>query len=473
MQDDSIKTKVHFIGINGSGISGVACIAKQRGFEVDGCDLKTEINNYTQQLLDNNINISNGHNVEHLKDIDIVVLSPALLYKDKYKQIEETNVAMETKKTIKWQQFLGEYIMKDKNVVAVAGTHGKTTTTSLVALFLEKANFDPTVFVGGIVKEWGTTYRVGNSDYYICEGDEYDGNFLYYNPKYIILNNLEMEHPERFKNIEDYTNNFKQFLYTVQNDGKIVFNYDDLNLKNLILSMMNFFEEKNVQIIGYTFNEKIEKNSKVKLIKAKKEKEKLVVNGVELKHHLLGEHNAKNISAASILALELGVDIDTIKSVLKNFCGSKRRIDLVFHDNRIKLYDDYAHHHTQIKCTLEAIKEIVDNNEKIIAVLEPHLISRIKNNVQEYNNALLIADYPIVTKVFKSRESFMDDIDVKSLLNNDKVECIDDFDNVVERIKTIISNDKNDKFSVIVMGAGNSYKITEKLKKLFTESKNK
>ena len=118
MQDGSIKTKVHFIGINGSGISGVACIAKQRGFEVDGCDLKTEINNYTQQLLDNNINISNGHNVEHLKDIDIVVLSPALLYKDKYKQIEETNVAMETKKTIKWQQFLGEYIMKDKNVVA-------------------------------------------------------------------------------------------------------------------------------------------------------------------------------------------------------------------------------------------------------------------------------------------------------------------------------------------------------------------
>lgn len=472
MQNNN-KTKIHFIGINGSGISGVACIAKQRGFNVDGCDLKTEINNYTQQLLDNDINILNGHNAEHLKDVDIVVLSPALLYKDKYKQIEETKVAMETKKTMKWQQFLGEYIMKDKKVIAVAGTHGKTTTTSLVALFLEKANFDPTVFIGGIVKEWGTTYRVGHSDYYVCEGDEYDGNFLYYNPKYIILNNLEMEHPERFKDIEDYTNNFKQFLYTIQNNGKIIFNYDDLNLRNLVLSLMDFFETKNTEIIGYTFNEIIEENTKIKIIKVKKEKGKVVINGVELKHNLLGGHNAKNISAASILALELGVNANNIEDVLKNFCGSKRRIDLVFDDNNIKLYDDYAHHHTQIKCTLEAIKEIIDDNEKIIAVLEPHLISRIKNNAKEYEDALLIADYPIVTKVFKSRESFMDDIDVKSLLNNDKIEYIEDFEDVIKKITTIISNDKNDKFSVIVMGAGNSYKITEKLKKLFTESKNK
>ena len=114
------KTKVHFIGITGSGISGVACIAKQNGFDVDGCDLNGDINNYTQQLLDNNIKILSPHDPEHIKDADIVVLTPALLYKDKYKQIEETRIAMETKNTMKWQKFLSDYIMKDKNVIAVA-----------------------------------------------------------------------------------------------------------------------------------------------------------------------------------------------------------------------------------------------------------------------------------------------------------------------------------------------------------------
>lgn len=465
------KVKVHFIGINGSGISGVACIAKQKGFDVDGCDLKTEVNNYTQQLLDNNINIFNGHNSKHLENIDIVVLSPALLYKDKYKDIEETKIAMETKTTIKWQKFLGDYIMKNKNVVAVAGTHGKTTTTTLLALMLEKANFDPTVFVGGVVKEWGTTYRVGNSDYYVCEGDEYDGNFLNYYPKFLILNNLEMEHPERFKDFIDYQENFKKFLKTVQNNGKIVFNYDDLNLKNLIFSMMDNFNKRGIKIIGYTFYNNLSDNYNIKIIPIKCDKNKVIINNEIIQHNLLGEHNAKNIAAASILALELGVNIQIIIDLLKDFYGSKRRIDLIFGDDRIKLYDDYAHHHTQVKCTLEAIKENINSDEKIIAILEPHLISRIKNNVKEFVDALLIADYPIVTKIFKSRESFMDDIDVKSLLNNDKIDYIEENDDIFNKVKEIIINNKNIKFSIIVMGAGNSYKIADKLKKYFAESK--
>ena len=467
------KTKVHFIGITGSGISGVACIAKQNGFDVDGCDLNGDINNYTQQLLDNNIKILSPHDPEHIKDADIVVLTPALLYKDKYKQIEETRIAMETKTTIKWQKFLGDYIMKDKNVIAVAGTHGKTTTTTLVSLILEKANFDPTVFVGGVVKEWGTTYRVGKSDYYVCEGDEYDGNFLYYHPKFVILNNLEMEHPERFKDFEDYKNIFKQFLLTIRNNGKIVFNYDDINLRNLILSMFDNLNEKEIKIIGYTFNGEISNNSEIKIINVKREKGKIILNDNIIQHNLLGEHNNRNIAIATILALELGVNIKIIQDLLKNFYGSKRRIDLVFNSDKIKLYDDYAHHHTQVKCTIQAIKDnIVDsNNEKIIAILEPHLISRIKNNTKEFVDALLLADHPIVTKIFKSRESFMADIDVESLLNNDRIDYIENYDDILNKIKEIIANNKDQKFDIVVMGAGNSYKITEQLKNYFISSR--
>ncbi len=461
------KTSVHFIGINGSGISGVACIAKNRGFDVTGCDLN-EVGDYTTQLINNNIKISVGHDVEHLKNVDIVVLSPALLYKDKYKTIEETRVAMETRKTIKWQKFLGEYIMNNQNVIAVSGTHGKTTTTTLIGLMLERDNFDPTVFVGGVVKEWNQTYRVGSSDYYVCEGDEYDGNFLNYNPKYVILNNLEMEHPERFKDFDEYKKNFYDFLKTMQANGKLVFYYDDENILELVLSLSDFFKEKNIKLIGYTFNTKLKKiPSNINLVKVKKEKNRIVINGETIEYSLLGGHNTKNISIASILALELGVKIQVIKDVVKNFSGSKRRMDLLFSDDKVRLYDDYAHHHTQINCTLKAIKDSLDKDEEMIAVLEPHLISRIKNNTEEYRKALLLAEYPIVTKIYKSRESFMDDIDVVKLLNNRNIDYIEDYEKVIDKVVDIIKSNRDKRFAVVVMGAGNSYKIANRLKETF------
>ncbi|HSQ97269.1 MAG TPA: Mur ligase family protein [Rickettsiales bacterium] len=461
------KINVHFIGINGCGISGVACIAKSRGFEVSGCDIG-ESSNYSAQLTENNIQTFVGHHAEHLKNIDVVVVSPALLYKDKYKEIEETKVAMESRKTIKWQRFLGEYIMNRQNIVAVAATHGKTTITSLVGLMLERGGFDPTVFVGGVVKEWNKTYRVGESNYYVCEGDEYDGNFLNYFPKYVILNNIEMEHPERFANYEEYENNFKNFLETVQENGKIVFYYDDENVYNLITSMLDTFRKKNIKLVGYTFNTRLKKVlSDIKLVKVKKGKNKVVINDETIEYGILGGHNTKNISVASILAMEMGVKIQAIKDIAKSFTGSKRRMDLIFSDNRIKLYDDYAHHHTQIMCTLTALKENLDKKEELIAILEPHLISRIKDNTEEYKKALLLSNYPIVTKVFKSRESFMKDIDIKKLLDDDKIMYIEDFEKVVEKVKEIISKNPEKKFSIIIMGAGNSYKIATSLKELF------
>lgn len=464
------KINVHFIGINGSGISGVACIAKNKGFDVSGCDL-SEKSNYTDQLIDNNINVSVGHNVDHLKGVDIVVVSPALLYKNKYKDIEETKTAMETRKTIKWQKFLGEYIMNRQNIVAVAATHGKTTITSLIGLMLERGGFDPTVFVGGIVKEWNKTYRVGESNYYVCEGDEYDGNFLNYFPKYVILNNIEMEHPEIFADYKEYENNFRNFLETVQENGKIVFYYDDENTYNLIISMLDIFRKKNIKLVGFTFNTRLKKVlSDIKLVKVKKGENKVIINDEVIEYSILGGHNTKNISAASIMAMELGIKIQAIKDVANSFTGSKRRMDLVFSNDKIKLYDDYAHHHTQISCTLKALKDNLGKNEELIAVLEPHLISRIKNNVKEYKEALLIAKYPIVTKVFKSREIFLPDLDTKTLLNNDKIMCIESFEDVVNKTKQIIAENPKKKFSIIVMGAGNSYKITCSLKDLFLKS---
>ena len=466
MQFDSL----YFVGAGGIGMAALERYYLAKGYRVAGYDLTPS--QLTSQLA------SEGVEMYYDESADLI---PSYCRDPKKTLVVYTPAVPETHAGLRYFRENGFEVVKRAQLLGIithnslglcfSGTHGKTTTTSLIALMLEQGNFDPTVFVGGIVKEWGTTYRVGNSDYYVCEGDEYDGNFLNYYPKYVILNNLEMEHPERFANIDDYIDNFRNFLYTIQKDGTIVFNYDDENLKNLISSMMNFFEDNNIKVIGYTFNDNTQTNSKLNIIKVDKDKNKVVINGEEFKHNLLGEHNAKNITVATILALELGVNIEDIRKILKKFCGSKRRIDLVFSDNRIKLYDDYAHHHTQIKCTLEAIKENIDKDTKLIAVLEPHLISRIKNNVKEYNDALLIADYPIITKVFKSRESFMADLDVKSLLNNDNIEYIENFDDVIKHINSILLNNKNHKFAIVVMGAGNSYKIAEALKQEFASIK--
>jgi UDP-N-acetylmuramate--alanine ligase len=461
--------KIHFVGINGSGISGVACIAKNKGYDIDGCDGKAE-GDYTKQLLDNNIKIYEGHNKEHLKGKDMVVLSPALLYKDKWKDIEELKFAADSGiQVIKWQKFLGDYIMKGGNVVSICGTHGKTTTTTLTALMFEKGGFDPNVMVGGEVKEWKQNYRVGNSDWYVLESDEYDSNFIDYHPKYIILNNLEMEHPECFKDFTEYVNNFENFLLTIQNNGKIVFNYDDNNSFDLILKLYDKLKKKNVEIIGYTMNNIStnipQQSNEIKIYIVQNNKNSITINDEKIEFKVLGEHNIKNITISSIMAIECGISVDAIRFVVNNFTGSKRRLDLIFENDRVKIYDDYAHHHTQIQTTIQALKDNLNDGEKIIAILEPHLISRIAQNVKEYNEYMHIADYPIVTKIYKSRESFMPNPDVPAMLGDATIEYIENFDDVVIRVKSILTTDKNN-FRILVMGAGYSYQLAIKLRDL-------
>ncbi|MDR2526540.1 MAG: UDP-N-acetylmuramate--L-alanine ligase [Rickettsiales bacterium] len=466
--------KIHFIGINGSGISGVACIAKNKGHDVDGCDIKVD-GDYTKQLLKNNIKIECGHKVEHLNDKDLVVITPALLYNKQYEKINEAKFAMDTMPTIKWQKFLGDYITKKQNVVVISGTHGKTTTTTLTALMLENDDKDPTVMVGGEVKEWKQNYRVGNSNWYVLEGDEYDGNFLNYSPRYLLINNLEMEHPECFNGFDDYFNNFKNLIKKIQKNGKIVFNYDDENIVNLINETMDIITKNKIKLTAYTFenakhlkttnksrkNEKIDNDIKIYFVE--KGNHLIKIDGEIFEYNLIGEHNIKNITSATITSMECGVRVSAIKKTLKNFNGAKRRLDRIFKDDRTEIYDDYAHHHTQVEITIQALKNILEKNEKIIAILEPHLISRITQNTKEYAKALHLSDYPIITKVYKSREAFMSDVDVKKIINDEKIEYIEDFDDVIERVFKILKEDDKSKFKILVMGAGHSYKLTEKI----------
>lgn len=454
------KEKIHFLGINGSGMAGVACLTKKMGYEVNGCDLNP-IGNYTKQLQDLNIDVMTGQSKEHIKNIDILVVSAAVFFQNRHKDMDEITYAMDKGiKILKWQEFIDKYLAKDQDFVGICGTHGKTTTTTFVADLLEDLGQDPSVIIGGINSRWGTSYRYGKGKYFVCESDEYGNNFWEYHPKYIIINNIEMEHPEFFKTFEDYLINFENFIRNIKNDGTIIFNADDKNIITVLNDAKDYLTKKNVKIIGYSLNNAAIDGYNIHNITITKNSFILQNNTYALQD-IVGEHNLKNAVASVLLMLDLGFDYDSINKFLKKLKLPKRRMEKIFDDGNIKLYDDYAHHHTQIYFNLKTLKENVEPNEKIIAIWEPHMISRFVQNSKEHIEYMEIADYPIITEFYKSREINLEVPDMKSYLKNTKIKYIEKFDDVIEEVKKILKKEK--KVSIVVMGAGRSYRLSENL----------
>jgi UDP-N-acetylmuramate--alanine ligase len=466
---------IHFLGINGSGIVGVACLTKLNGFTVSGCDM-IAASNYSHQLEELDIKVEIGHSPDHLKGIDVLVISAAVLFNDKYKEISEI---MEAKKrgipVLKWQEFLDKYLIKkEQDLIAICGTHGKTSTTTIMSNLLEYLNCKPSAIIGGINPKWSTNFKYDSGKYFVCEADEYSGNFHAYHPKYIIFNNIEMEHPEYFMNYNIYEQNFIDFFKNIKKDGAIIFNHDDRNSLNTILNSKNIFVEKNTKIIGFSTN------------KIKSDYDFIQLNHYELSHknnsftfnnveydmkYMMGLHNIYNNMSILSLIEELKIKGD-VKGGIENAVLPKRRMEVILDNNRIRLYDDYAHHHTQIFYNMSAVKSSKNIDEKIIVVLEPHLISRFSQNSREYLNYLGMADYSIITKFYKSRESFLPDLDMdKYLTDNTKTLYIEEFVDVVEKIDEImnLSENKDIKFNIVVMGAGNSYKLSKLLENRYVE----
>mgnify|MGYP001026327780 CR=1 FL=1 len=460
-----MSKNIHFIGINGSGLVGVACLAKENGFNISGCDLSKK-GNYSKQLEDLNIDVEVGQSPEHLKGIDKLVVSSAVFFKDKYKNIPEIMEALKQNIEItRWQDFLDKELAKNKDLICVSGTHGKTTTTTIVATMLDVLNSDPTVVIGGINKKWNKNYRNGKGKYFVCEADEYGNNFTYYHPKYIIINNIEMEHPEFFQDLEGYKQNFINFIRNIRDFGTIVFNGDDNNIVDILEKEKDYLKNKNIKLIAYITDENNRKNDNIKYNFLKFDNNEFILENKKYKTNdgLCGEHNFRNASVAILLLEELGFEYKNIYNCLLECELPKRRMEKVFVNDRFSVYDDYAHHHTQIFYNLKTLKNNINKNEKIIAVLEPHLISRYKENSEEYNKYMEIADYPIITKFFKSREIDLPDLDMKDYLNGTNIEYIIDFNEVVNRIKEIINIEKTKKMHIVIMGAGLSYKLTEKI----------
>jgi len=455
---------VHFMGIGGSGIASIAVIAKKSGFIVTGCDYNETC--YSDILRNNEIDIETGHDEAHLEGIDILAVSPAVF--DINPNHPEVIEARKRGILMTWQAFMGKYLQDDKYVIAVAGTHGKSTTTVLAGLTLEAGGLDPLVEAGTIYRPWGGGFRMSDSKYFVCEADEFNNNFLNYSPSLMIINNIEMDHPEFFNNFTEFKEAFKNFIRNIKLPGTLVVNEESEGVREVLTEMKEWFLENPIKVIGYYIKEKFDfpfdLEYKGEINNIDKEGVNFNVWGekviADFNLGLLGEYNVSNALGVLCAAFELDITLETLKEVFHNYKGVGRRTELVEEVSGIKVFDDYGHHPTAISAVLDTLKKVYPN-QKVYAVVEPHQISRLRLFPNEFIEALSKADEAIVTKSYIGREinKHLEPVDMNALINkveSDKACYIEEFNEVAE----IIALKARTGDIVIVFGAGNSYKLT-------------
>lgn len=411
--------KLHFMGIGGSGMSGVAYLAEKMGFKVTGCDLE-ENTAYKKGIF-------KGHDPKHLEGVDLLVVSPAIYYQNKNNpellEGEKINIV------VTWEEFLGKYLSKNKKTICVAGTHGKSTTAAMVGKLLYDAEMDPSVIVGAKIPQWNGNARFGNGKYIVIEADEFNDNFLHYSPEIIILNNIEFDHPDYFGSVEDVFLSFKKFTSNLTGEKILIYNADSEGVQKLLTNI----DTSNIQLIPYS------------LKKAK----------INFSLKVPGSHNISNALGVIELGEVLGIPVDLIKESIEDFTGIGRRMELISGPSDVKVYDDYAHHPTAIKATLEALREVYPK-AKIWAIDEPHGFARTKALLSLYKGCFDNADEVMIGPIFKARDSEnfgMTPEIVAKESNHPRAKGFESF----ELIKEILEKEIKHGDVIIVMGAGKSY----------------
>ena len=456
------KETIHFIGIGGIGMSGLSLIMKAKGFKIQGSDIA--INKNIEKLKKNNVKIFIGHKKQNIKDVTIVVISSAI------KKNNQELIEAQRKKLpiIKRGKMLANLVSLMRNIVVV-GSHGKTTTTSLVSSIFEKTKLDPTIINGGIINSIKGTAKLGKSDWSILEADESDGSFIHISPTYSIITNIDREHMDFYKSIKDLKNYFLKFIKKVPSFGKSFICVDDKINNELIRSIKN----KNF----YTYGTKSNANFLIKNIKQEKQyskfdlfvslpnQKKLVLKNFKVP--LLGIHNIRNSTAAIAVAFTVGISPSNIKKGLINFKGVQRRFNKIFSYNKIDFYDDYAHHPTEIRSVLEGVKNVHNKCEKV-CIFQPHRISRLKDLRKEFSESFKDADIVILCPIYNAGEKmklgFSYDNFAKEIMKNSKVKLFL-VNNNIQLAKFLKKNMYGDKI-VIGMGAGSISNWIKKLPEL-------
>ena len=452
---------IHFIGIGGIGMSGLSLIMKGKGFKVQGSDIV--INKNIERLKKEKIKIFIGQKKQNLRDATIVVISSAI----KNNNLELIEAKKRKIPIISRGKMLAHIVSLMKNIV-VTGSHGKTTTTSLIASIFQKTNLDPTIINGGVINSLQSTVKLGRSDWSILEADESDGSFIHVPSTYSIITNIDREHMDFYQSMDQLKQYFVNFINNVPSFGKVFICLDDRVNYELIKKI------KNHNFYTYGLNKK--SNFCIKNLKQEKtftqfdlsikltNKKKFLVKKIKIP--LLGVHNARNSVAAIGVALTVGISIRAIKKGLLSFKGVQRRFNKIFTYNHVDYYDDYAHHPTEIKFVLDGLKKVYKDYEKI-CIFQPHRISRLKDLRKEFSYSFSDADTVILCPIFTAGEKmklgFSYNSFAREIIKNSKVKLflVNNNNELAKFLKYL-----NGKKIVIGMGAGTISSWMRQLPKL-------
>ena len=389
---------IHFVGIGGIGMSGLAQIMKNMGFKVQGSDLNSNKN--TDRLLKSNIKVYFGHHQKNLKKATMVVASSAI------KKNNKELIKAKSKKIpiFKRGEMLANIVSLKKNIV-IAGSHGKTTTTSLVGNILLKSGLDPTVINGGVINSLKNTAQLGKGEWSVIESDESDGSFLKLPITYSIVTNIDKEHLDYYESFEKLKKSFSNFVEKTPSFGKSFICIDDTNLKSLVSKFQTnnfltygFHKSSNYQATNV--RKKVDHSIFDLKIKSPTSKIHTIKN---IKVNLIGDHNIRNATASVAIALNLGIKINKIKKALGKFLGIQRRFTKVFSIGKREFYDDYAHHPTEIKAVIKSARDVY-RDRKIVCVFQPHRYSRLKLLKKEFSLSFKSADLLVLCPVYSAGE---------------------------------------------------------------------
>lgn len=401
--------KVHFIGIGGIGMSGIAEILLSLGYKVSGSDMSPSAN--TEKLKELGAEVHIGHSKENMSDVTVVVYSSA---------INESNPEM--KKSVEEKipvmrraEMLAE-LMRLKKGVAVAGTHGKTTTTSILATILEESRFEPTYIIGGIVENLDGHAKVGKGEFLVAEADESDGSFLLLNPIMSIITNIDFDHLDYYKTEENLISSFEEFANKVPFYGCCAINAHDEILVSLIPKM------KKPHLTFGILDEGVEANIGAKGIEMSADGASfnLIVNGRDLgqvKIQLPGRHNILNALGAISMAHTMGVREELILSSIQKFKGVGRRLEKLYSNADFELIDDYGHHPTEIKATIKTLKETRPDKE-VVVFFEPHRFSRTRDCWNEFLHSFNGADKVFIAPIYAASEKEIEGISTDRLVKD-------------------------------------------------------
>ena len=444
--------RIHFVGIGGIGMSGIAEVLLNQGFTVTGSD--RQLSPVTERLQTLGAVIYDGHEGEQVLGSDVVVISSAVGPEN-----IEVRAAQDLKiPVIRRAEMLGE-LMRMKQGVAIAGTHGKTTTTSMAGLVLQEGGLDPTLIVGGRLRALDSNAKLGDGHYLVVEADEFDRSFLQLTPTLAVITNIETEHLDCYKDLDEIKSTFVTFANKVPFYGAVILCLDEAALQEIMPKL-----ERRVMTYGLTPQAEIrgmdaefhEMRTEFTVVWRAETLGRMAIQ-------LPGLHNVKNALAAVAVGLELEIPFDKIKSALEGFAGVERRFEIKAVKEGVLIVDDYAHHPTEIVASLNGARKGWDR--RILAVFQPHLYTRTRDFYQDFGRSFFDADILIVTDIYPAREEPIPGITGELVANaarnygHRQVVYLPNKDEVAEHLKTIVR--KGD--LVITMGAGDIWKAGEEL----------